>query len=30
MKEDYEVKEPLLAKYVQIAKRLLAGFNYDL
>ena len=30
MKGEYEVKEPLLAKYIQMTKRLLAGYNYDL
>ena len=30
IKGEYEVKEPLLAKYVQMAQRLLEGFNYDL
>ena len=30
MRREYEVKEPLLAKYVQTTKRLLEGFNYDL
>ena len=28
--EEYEVKESLLVKYVQLAKRLLEYFDYDL
>ena len=30
IKQEYKVKEPLLVKYVQITKRLLEDFGYDL